>query len=62
MVCLIIYGFGKLWEDVHCRIFPWKFLTSINGLKFHMQVSDADANIFCKFDEIGELWEDVRIS
>ena len=27
-------------------------LTSLNGLKFHMHVSDDDSNMFCKFDEI----------
>ena len=26
--------------------------TSLNGLKFHMHVSDDDLNMFCKFDEI----------
>ena len=34
-------------------IFLWKNLTSLNGLKFHMHVSDDDYNMFCKFDEIG---------
>ena len=33
-------------------IFLWKNLTSLNGLKFHMHVSDDDSNMFCKFDEI----------
>ena len=33
-------------------IFSWKYLTSPNGLKFHMHVSDDDSNKFCKFDEI----------
>ena len=32
--------------------FLWKNLTSLNGLKFHMHVSDDDSNMFCKFDEI----------
>ena len=26
--------------------------TSLNGLNFHMHVSDDDLNMFCKFDEI----------
>ena len=30
----------------------WKNLTSLNGLEFHMHVSDDDSNMFCKFDEI----------
>ena len=33
-------------------IFLLKKLTSLNGLKFHMHVSDDDSNMFCKFDEI----------
>ena len=33
-------------------IFLWKNITSLNGLKFHMHVSDDDSNKFCKFDEI----------
>ena len=33
-------------------IFLWNKLTSLNGLKFHMHVSDDDSNMFCKFDEI----------
>ena len=33
-------------------IFLEKNLTSLNGLKFHMHVSDDDSNMFCKFDEI----------
>ena len=33
-------------------LFPWNKLTSLNGLKFHMHVSDDDSNMFCKFDEI----------
>ena len=33
-------------------IFLWTKLTSLNGLKFHMHVSDDDSNMFCKFDEI----------
>ena len=33
-------------------IFLWNKLTSLNGLKFHMHVSDDDSNKFCKFDEI----------
>ena len=33
-------------------IFLWTKLTSLNGLKFHMHVSDDDSNKFCKFDEI----------
>ena len=32
-------------------IFLWNKLTSLNGLKFHMHVSDDDSNKFCKFDE-----------
>ena len=35
-----------------CWHFCMKNLTSLNGLKFHMQVSDADFNKYCKFDEI----------
>ena len=33
-------------------IFLWNKYTSLNGLKFHMHVSDDDSNKFCKFDEI----------
>ena len=33
-------------------IFLWNNITSLNGLKFHMHVSDDDSNEFCKFDEI----------
>ena len=33
-------------------IFLWKEITSLNGFKFHMHVSDDDSNKFCKFDEI----------
>ena len=32
--------------------FLWNKSTSLNGLKFHMHVSDDDSNKFCKFDEI----------
>ena len=34
-------------------IFPWNKLTSLNGLTFHMHVSDDDSNKFWKF---GESW------
>ena len=53
--------FGKLWKNVEnmdisragtVGIFLWNKLTSLNGLKFHMHVSDDDSNKFCKFDEI----------
>ena len=43
-------------------IFAWKILMSLNGNKFYMQVSDADSYKLWKFDEISELWEDVKIS
>ena len=33
-------------------IFLWKNLTSLNGLEFHLHVSDDDSNMFCMFDEI----------
>ena len=33
-------------------IFSWKILTSPNGLKFHMNVSDDDSSQFCKPNEI----------
>ena len=33
-------------------IFLWNKLVSLNGLKFHMHVSDDYSNMFCKFDEI----------
>ena len=33
-------------------IFLWNKLTFLNGLKFHIHVSDDDSNMFCKFDEI----------
>ena len=33
-------------------IFLWNKSTSLNGLIFHMQVSDDDSNKFCKFNEI----------
>ena len=33
-------------------IFPWNKLTSLNGLEFHMHVSDDDSNKFWKFDEM----------
>ena len=53
--------FGKLWKNVENMdisragtggIFLWNKLTSLNGLKFHMHVSDDDSNKFCEFDEI----------
>ena len=53
--------FGKLWKNVEnmdisragtVGIFLWNKLTSLNGLKFHMHVSDDDSNKFCTFDEI----------
>ena len=53
--------FGKLWKNVEnmdisragtVGIFLWNKLTSLNGLKFHMHVSDDDSNKFFKFDEI----------
>ena len=53
--------FGELWKNVEnmdisragtVGIFLWNKLTSLNGLKFHMHVSDDDSNKFCKFDEI----------
>ena len=53
--------FGKLWKNVEnmdisragtVSIFLWNKLTSLNGLKFHMHVSDDDSNKFCTFDEI----------
>ena len=33
-------------------IFLWNKSTSLNGLKLHINVSDDDSNMFCKFDEI----------
>ena len=33
-------------------IFLWNKLTFLNGLKFHIHVSDDDSNMFSKFDEI----------
>ena len=47
----------KCWNFIFQRagtvgLFPWNKLTSLNGLKFHMHVSDDDSNKFCKFDEI----------
>ena len=63
--------FGKLWKNVEnmdisragtVGIFLWNKLTSLNGLKFHMHVSD-DSNKFCKFDEIWWLLKkNVEIS
>ena len=53
--------FGELWKKLKfdnisragtVGIFLWKNLTSLNGLEFHMHVSDDDSNKFCKFDEI----------
>ena len=53
--------FGKLWKNVEnmdisragtVGIFLWNKLTSPNGLKFHMHVSDDDSNMFCMFEEI----------
>ena len=32
-------------------IFLWNKSTCLNGLKFHMHVSDDDSNMFCKFDK-----------
>ena len=42
-------------------IFPWNKLTSLNGLTFHMHVSDDDSNKFWKFDKAGELWKNNEI-
>ena len=47
----------KCWNFIFQRagtvgLFPWNKLTSLNGLKFHMHVSDDDSNMFCKFVEI----------
>ena len=53
--------FGELWKmlkfhDIYrtgtVDIFLWNKLIFLNGLKFHMHVSDDDSNKFCKFDEI----------
>ena len=53
--------FGELWKMLKLHdisragtvdIFLWNKSSSLNGLKFHMHVSDDDSNIFCKFDEI----------
>ena len=43
-------------------IFPWNKLTSLNGPKFHMHVSDDDSYMFCKFDEIRWTLKNVEIS
>ena len=40
-------------------IFLWNKLTSLNGLKFHMHVSDDNSNMFCKFDEIWWTFEKI---
>ena len=54
----ILWTFDKCWNFHHISractvsIFLWKNITSLNGLKFHMHVSDDDSNKFCKFDEI----------
>ena len=46
------WNFMIFWRAGTVSIFLWKKLTSLNGLKFHMHVSDDDSNMFCKFDEI----------
>ena len=52
---------GELWKmlkfhDIYragtVSIFLWNKSTSLNGLIFHMHVSDDDSNKLCKFDEI----------
>ena len=62
--------FGELWKNVEnmdisragtVGIFLWNKLTSLNGLKFQMHVSDDDSNKFCKFDEFSELWKTDEI-
>ena len=40
-------------------IFLWNKLTSLNGLKFHMHISDDNSNMFCKFDEIWWTFEKI---
>ena len=44
--------FGEPRKMLNVGIFLWKKLTFLNGLEFHMHVSDDDFNMFCKFDEI----------
>ena len=51
--------FDELWKNVEISwyfkctvgIFLWNKSTCLNGLKFHMHVSDDDSNMFCKFDK-----------
>ena len=45
-------GTVAFFYEISRQIFLWNKLTSLNGLKFHMHVSDDDSNMFCKFDEI----------
>ena len=46
------WNFHDISRACTVSIFLWKNITSLNGLKFHMHVSDDDSNEFCKFDEI----------
>ena len=48
------WNFHDISRACTVSIFLWKNITSLNGLEFHMHVSDDDSNKFCKFDEI--LW------
>ena len=45
------WNFMIFWRAGSVSIFLWKNLTSLNGLEFHMHVSDDDSNMFCKFEE-----------
>ena len=42
-------------------IFLWRNITSLNGLKFHMHVSDDDSNKFCILMKFCEHWINVEI-
>ena len=55
-------NFILFWRSDAVGIFPSKFVTSPNCLKFHMHVSGGDSNKFCKFHEFREHWENVKIS
>ena len=43
---------SQYFKEQHCLHFSMNIFTSLNGLKFHLKVSEADSDKFCKFDEI----------
>ena len=56
------YGIFIIFQAGPVGIFSWKILTSPNGLKFHMHVSDDDSVNSVSLMKFGELWKDVKIS